>query len=137
MNTRGVGKRFMVAALTGLALGCTKEADAPQSATVIVEASATQGLLLIVSTRFEVPTGGQVAYANVDTVQVTGNYTETYALNSEARFSAILLNETEAIEVVRLSVLIDNNVQYDEAATMGMGGFLQFLYRFQFDGLGL
>jgi len=126
----------MVAALTALALGCTDEANPPQSATVIVEASATQGLLLIVSTRFDVLTGGQVVYTNVDTVRVTGNFTETYALNSEARLSATLLNETEAIEDVRLSVLIDNNVQYDEAATMGMGGFLQFLYRFQYAGIG-
>ena len=122
-----------------LALGltvsaCAQAENAPQSATVIIEASPANPLQLIVSTRFEVPTAGVVEFVNSDTIMVTGNFNETYAMNEDARFTAQIGNFVEdAEEVVRMSVLLDGGVQYDETATLLTGGFLQYLYRFRGD----
>lgn len=117
------------------AASCTESADTPQSATVIIEASATDPLLLIVSTRFEVISGGEVVFENIDTIPITGNHNETFQLNSAARFTAILKNDHENVEGARLSVLIDDSLEYDETASLGQGGFLQYVYRFQVNGI--
>ncbi len=114
---------------------CSDNQDPPTSATVIVEASPGQPLLLIVSTRFEVVASGEIVYTNQDTIEVTENYTEKFALNSEARFTAILKNDVESEEEVRLAVFIDEGLEYDERATLGQNGFLQYVYRFQFGAI--
>ena len=108
---------------------------APQAATVIVEADSAEPLLLIVSTRFEVISSGEVVFQDIDTIPITGNHSETFQLNSAARFTAILKNDYETVEGARLSVLIDGGLEYDETALLGQGGFLQYVYRFQTNGI--
>jgi hypothetical protein len=95
---------------------CADEEGAPQAATVIVEADSAEPLLLIVSTRFEVISSGEVVFQDIDTIPITGNHSET-------------------LEGARLSVLIDGGLEYDETALLGQGGFLQYVYRFQTNGI--
>ncbi len=129
-------RRFLLLpVLALLAAACTSEENPPETATVIVEANAENPLLLIVSTRFEVVNTGDLVYNNIDTIPLTGNYNETYQLNSEARFTAILKNDYETVEGVRLSVLLDDRLEYDEIASLGKGGFLQYVYRFRRSGI--
>ncbi len=113
---------------------CTEADGPPASATVVVEASASEEtpLELTVSTRFDVDAEGVITYRNADTIAITGNYNERFSLNAEARFVAKLLNTHETEAQVRLSVLIDDNRRdYDESIVLGQGGFLAYLYRFQ------
>ena len=91
--------------------------------------------MLTVSSSFDVVTGGEVVYNSLDSITITGNYNEQFALNSERRFTATLLNEHTTEEGVRLSVLIDQGTEYDQTAVLGQGGFLQFVYRFQSAGI--
>lgn len=135
MDTRAILRLFVVPLAVVAFAACADEEPRPQAATVIVEASPANPLLLIVSTRFEVISGGQIVYTNIDSIPVTGNYTETFQMNSEARFSAILKNDFEDVEIARLSVLLDESVEYDESAQLGQGGFLQYIYRFQTGGI--
>ncbi len=130
-------RSLLTAAAALLWVGCTENEDLPVSATVIIEASASveMPLLLTVSTRFEVPTTGELIYNNIDSITITGNYNDQFALNSEARFTAKLLNEHGTEEGVRLSVLIDAGREYDETVVLGQGGFLQYVYRFQSGGI--
>ncbi len=113
-----------------LLVGCVDEPLL--TATVIIEASASaeEPLILTVSTSFDVTPSGEVVYSSSDSITITGNYNEQFALNSEARFTAKLLNEHSTEESVRLSVLIDGGTEYDEIVVLGQGGFLQYVYRF-------
>lgn len=115
-----------------LLVGCTNAEGPPVSATVIIEASASaeEPLILTVSTSFDVTPSGEVVYSSSDSITITGNYNEQFALNSEARFTTKLLNEYGTEESVRISVLIDGRRLYDEMAVLGQGGFLQYVYRF-------
>jgi len=130
----GLDRRLVVMALVFLTLGCANEDSPPTSATVMVTASAStaQPLILIVSTSFDVLSTGEFLYNNVDSITITGDYTELYSLNSEGRFSAKLLNDYGTEESVRLEVLIDDTGKYDRTAVLGQGGFLQYVYRFEF-----
>ena len=133
MNIPGVDLRLLMVAAALVSAGCTNAQEPPASATVIVEASASleAPLILSVSTSFDVAIGGEIVYNNLDEITITGNYNEQFALNSEARFTAQLLNEHGTEESVRLSVLIDDGKEYDERVVLGQGGFLQYVYRFQ------
>ena len=133
VNLPGVDRRLLMTAVALLLVGCTNAEGPPVSATVIIEASASaeEPLILTVSTSFDVVTSGEIVYTNLDSITITGNYNEQFALNSEARFTAKLLNEHSTEEPVRLSVLIDGGTEYDEIVVLGQGGFLQYVYRFQ------
>ena len=134
VNIIGVDRRLVVTAVALLSLACSDRADQPTSATVVVEASASaaQPLILTVSTSFDVLSTGEFVYNNLDSITITGGYTELYALNSEGRFTAKLLNDHGTEESVRLEVLIDEVGKYDRTAVLGQGGFLQYVYRFDF-----
>jgi hypothetical protein len=135
VNIRAWGRRLWVLPFLVAVAACTDEEGAPQAATVIVEADSAEPLLLIVSTRFEVISSGEVVFQDIDTIPITGNHSETFQLNSAARFTAILKNDYETVEGARLSVLIDGGLEYDETALLGQGGFLQYVYRFQTNGI--
>jgi hypothetical protein len=126
--------RLAAFALVALAAACTSDATPPTSATVIVEADTPEPIFLIVASRFEVLGNGELALTNGDTIEITGNYNDKFQLNSEARFTAKLINEGELPADVRLSVLIDGSVQFDDRATILNGGFLQYVYRFRDGG---
>jgi len=117
----------------GALSACTQNEDPPETATVVVEAGATTQLQLIVSTRFSVPTSGELVLVNADTILVAGNYNEVFSLNEEARFTARLAYLGDGEESARLAVLIDDRREYDQDAVMAPGGFLQYVYRFQQD----
>lgn len=122
-----------VLAIMGGLSACAENEDAPTTATVIVESGASTQLQLIVSTRFEVPSSGQLVFVNADTILVSGNYNEVYSLNEEARFTARLAYVGDGEESARMAVLIDDRREYDQNAVMAPGGFLQYVYRFQQD----
>jgi hypothetical protein len=92
----------------------------------------SQPLILLVSTSFDILSTGDFLYNNLDSITITGDYTELYALNPEARFTAKLLNDQGTEESVRLGILIDDVPKYDRTAVLGQGGFLQYVYRFDF-----
>ncbi len=120
-------RNYAVTLMLIISVGCTV-ADLPKSAAVTVEAIAPDNLSLIVSTRFRTIDDTRVL-GNADTIQITGDYTQAYALNDEARISATLINNGELPEVVRLAVSVDGTVQFDRSGTLGPGESLPFEYK--------
>jgi len=129
MMVKGVEtvRNYAVTLMLIISVGCTV-ADLPKSAAVTVEAIAPDNLSLIVSTRFRTIDDTRVL-GNADTIQITGDYTQAYALNDEARISATLINNGELPEVVRLAVSVDGTVQFDRSGTLGPGESLPFEYK--------
>ena len=129
MTVKGVEtvRNYAVTLMLIISVGCTV-ADLPKSAAVTVEAIAPDNLSLIVSTRFWTIDDTRVL-GNADTIQITGDYTQAYALNDEARISATLINNGELPEVVRLAVSVDGTVQFDRSGTLGPGESLPFEYK--------
>ncbi len=129
MTVKGVKtvRNYAVTLMLIISVGCTV-ADLPKSAAVTVEAIAPDNLSLIVSTRFRTIDDTRVL-GNADTIQITGDYTQAYALNDEARISATLINNGELPEVVRLAVSVDGTVQFDRSGTLGPGESLPFEYK--------
>ena len=129
MTVKGVEtvRNYVVTLMLIISVGCTV-ADLPKSAAVTVEAIAPDNLSLIVSTRFRTIDDTRVL-GNADTIQITGDYTQAYALNDEARISATLINNGELPEVVRLAVSVDGTVQFDRSGTLGPGESLPFEYK--------
>ena len=129
MTVKGVEtvRNYAVTLMLIISVGCTV-ADLPKSAAVTVEAIAPDNLSLIVSTRFRTIDNTRVL-GNADTIQITGDYTQAYALNDEARISATLINNGELPEVVRLAVSVDGTVQFDRSGTLGPGESLPFEYK--------
>jgi|TARA_B100000929_G_C15340997_1_gene364137 hypothetical protein len=129
MTVKGVEtvRNYAVTLMLIISVGCTV-ADLPKSAAVTVEAIAPDNLSLIVSTRFRTIDDTRVL-GNADTIQITGDYTQAYALNDEARISATLINNGELPEVVRLAVSVDGTVQFDRSGTLGPGESLPFEYK--------
>ena len=115
-----------------LTVGCTGGDGPPVTATVIIEASASaaQPLLLTVSTSFDILDTGEFDYNTLDSITITGDHTELYALKSDARIVAKLLNEQGTEESARLSVLLDGRTRYDQTAVLSQDGFMQYVYRF-------
>jgi len=134
VNILGVDRRVVALAVALLSVGCSDGDNPPTSATVLIEASASvsQPLMLLVSTSFDILSTGDFLYNNLDSITITGDYTELYVLNPEARFTAKLLNDQGTEESVRLGILIDDVPKYDRTAVLGQGGFLQYVYRFDF-----
>ena len=120
-------RNYAVTLMLIISVGCTV-ADLPKGATVTVEATAPDNLSLVVSTRFRTIDDTRV-FGNADTIQITGDYTQAYALNEEARISATLINNGELPEVVRLAVSVDGTVQFDRSGTLGPGESLPFEYQ--------
>ena len=129
MTVKGVEtvRNYAVTLMLIISVGCTV-ADLPKSAAVTVEAIAPDNLSLIVSTRFRTIDDTRVL-GNADTIQITGDFTQAYALNDEARISATLINNGELPEVVRLAVSVDGTVQFDRSGTLGPGESLPFEYK--------
>jgi|TARA_B100000586_G_scaffold231623_1_gene180738 hypothetical protein len=129
MTVKGVEtvRNYAVTLMLIISVGCTV-ADLPKSAAVTVEAIAPDNLSLIVSTRFRTIDDTRVL-GNADTIQITGDYTQAYVLNDEARISATLINNGELPEVVRLAVSVDGTVQFDRSGTLGPGESLPFEYK--------
>ena len=105
----------------------------PQNATVAVEAMEPEDLSLIVSTRFRT-VDGDLSFTNADTIPITGDYSERFPLNGEARISATLVNNGESDEVVRLVVSVDGRLQFDKTGILLAGQSLPFVYRFLLTG---
>ena len=120
-------RNYAVTLMLLISVGCTV-ADLPKSATVTVEATALDNLSLVVSTRFRTIDDTRVL-GNADTIQISSDYTQIYALNEEARISAALINNGELPEVVRLAVSVDRTVQFDRSGTLGPGESLPFEYK--------
>jgi len=120
-------RNYAVTLMLLISVGCTV-ADLPKSATVTVEATAPDNLSLAVSTRFRTIDDTRVL-GNADTIQISSDYTQIYALNEEARISATLINNGELPEVVRLAVSVDRTVQFDRSGTLGPGESLPFEYK--------
>ena len=120
-------RNYAVTLMLLISVGCTV-ADLPKSATVTVEATAPDNLSLVVSTRFRTIDDTRVL-GNADTIQISSDYTQIYALNEEARISATLINNGELPEVVRLAVSVDRTVQFDRSGTLGPGESLPFEYK--------
>ena len=120
-------RNYTVTLMLLISIGCTV-ADLPKSATVTVEATAPDNLSLVVSTRFRTIDDTRV-FGNADTIQITGDYTQAYALNEEARISATLINNGELPEVVRLAISVDGTIQFDRSGTLGPGESLPFEYQ--------
>ncbi len=133
MNIHGVERRLVAIAVALLAVGCTEGNDPPLTATVIVEASASaaQPLLLTVSTSFDILDTGEFAYKTLESITITEDYTEVFALNSERRIVTKLLNEQGTEELARLVVLIDGRGRYDQTSVLSQDKFLQYLYTFR------
>ena len=133
MNIHGVERRLVAIAVALLAVGCTDGNDPPLTATVIVEASASaaQPLLLTVSTSFDILDTGEFAYKTLESITITEDYTEVFALNSERRIVTKLLNEQGTEELARLVVLIDGRGRYDQTSVLSQDKFLQYLYTFR------
>ena len=128
-------RKYAVTLMLLISIGCTV-ADLPKSATVTVEATAPDNLSLVVSTRFRTIDGTRV-FGNADTIQITGDYTQAYALNEEARISATLINNGELPEVVRLAVSVDGKVMFDQPWILGVGESLPFIYRWTISDRGV
>ena len=120
-------RNYAVTLMLLISVGCTV-ADLPKSATVTVEATALDNLSLVVSTRFRTIDDTRVL-GNADTIQISSDYTQIYALNEEDRISATLINNGELPEVVRLAVSVDRTVQFDRSGTLGPGESLPFEYK--------
>jgi len=120
-------RNYAVTFMLLISVSCTV-ADLPKSATVTVEVTAPDHLSLVVSTRFRTIDDTRV-FGNADTIQITEDYTQIYALNEEARISATLINNGELPEVVRLAVSVDGTVQFDRSGTLGPGESLPFEYQ--------
>ena len=137
MTVKGVEtvRNYAVTLMLIISVGCTV-ADLPKSAAVTVEAIAPDNLSLIVSTRFRTIDDTRVL-GNADTIQITGDYTQAYALNDEARISATLINNGELPEVVRLAVSVDGKVMFDQPWILGAGESLPFIYRWTISNRGV
>ena len=72
-------RNYAVTFMLIISVSCTV-ADLPKSATVTVEATAPDNLSLVVSTRFQTIDDTRV-FGNADTIQITSDYTQAYALN--------------------------------------------------------
>ncbi len=128
-------RNYAVTLMLIISVSCTV-ADLPKSATVTVEVTAPANLALVVSTRFRT-VGNETVFNNADTIQVTGDYTQAYALNEEARISATLINNGELPEVVRLAVSVDGKVKFDAPWILGAGESLPFIYRWTISDQGV
>ena len=127
----------------GVAVGCAVIVPSacavnalPTRATVTVELTAPAELALVVSTRFRTVENSLV-FSNADTVDITADFSQVYALNEEARISATLTNLGDQPEIVRLLVTVDGRVQFDDSGTLAPGGELPFVYRFQVGVAGI
>ena len=129
MTIKSIGtlRSYAVTLILLISVGCAV-ADLPKRATVTVESTTPNNLSLVVSTRFRTVDDYKV-FGNADTVQITGDYTQVYALNEEARISATLINNGDLPEVVRLAVSVDGTIQFDRSGTLGPGESLPFEYQ--------
>ncbi|MCK5923980.1 MAG: hypothetical protein KAG66_23800 [Methylococcales bacterium] len=91
---------------------------------------------MVVSTRFRT-VGNETVFNNADTIQVTGDYTQDFALNEEARISVVLINDGEIPEIVRLAVSVDGKVKLDQPWILGAGESLPFIYQWTISGQGI
>ena len=135
INKARLVRNYTVSLVLLISGGCTVT-DLPERATVTVEATASANLALVVSTRFRT-VGNETVFNKADTIQVTGDYTQDFALNEEARISATLINNGELPEVVRLAVSVDGKVKFDQPWILGAGESLPFIYRWTISGQGI
>ena len=125
-----------LALLSATACESITRSDPPTQARVVAEVTTDVPLELIVSTSFEVIldelTGNlNPGFRNADTVRLTADYDETYALNPEdSKFFVHLGNDQDGVSPVRLRVFLDGEQEYDASANLGNGGFLEYLFRF-------
>lgn len=125
-----------LALLSATACESITRSDPPTRARVVAEVTTEVPLELIVSTSFEVIldelTGNlNPGLRNADTVRLTADYDETYALNPEdSKLFVHLGNDQDGQSPVRLRVFLDGEQEYDASATLGNGGFLEYLFRF-------
>ena len=121
----------LVSACTGLT-----ESDPPTQARVVVEATPELPLQLIVSTDFLIIldelTGEQNPdFSSADTVALGAAFDQTYSMTSaDSRLFVRLANDNDTVEPVHIRVFLDGVTEYDVTANLGMGGFLEYLYRF-------
>ncbi|MCH2464770.1 MAG: hypothetical protein MK237_02575 [Gemmatimonadetes bacterium] len=135
VNRARIIRNYTVSLMLLISGGCTV-ADLPERATVTVEATAPENLALVVSTRFRT-VGNETVFNNADTIQVTGDYTQDFALNEEARISVVLINDGEIPEIVRMAVSVDGKVKFDQSGTLGAGESLPFTYRWTISDRGV
>jgi len=135
INKARLVRNYTVSLVLLISGGCTVT-DLPERATVTVEATAPANLALVVSTRFRT-VGNETVFNNADTIQVTGDYTQDFALNEEARISVVLINDGEIPEIVRMAVSVDGKVKFDQSGTLGAGKSLPFTYRWRISDRGV
>ena len=112
------------------------ESDPPTQARVVVDATPEIPLQLIVSTDFVIIldelTGNQdPQFSSADTIALGAAFDQTYSMASgDARLFVRLANDNDTVEPVHIRVFLDGVNEYDVTANLGMGGFLEYLYRF-------
>lgn len=144
MRTIRTTTTFLAALLLLASAACDSlsRSDPPTSARVVAEVDTDVPLELIISTDFEVildELTGNVnpGFRSADTLRITADYDETFTLDPEdSRLFVHLGNDQDAASPVRLRVFLDGDQDYDASATLGNGGFLEYLFRFNQPNFG-
>jgi len=105
----------------------------PTSARVQVEGSPAAPLELVVSNNFLVSQGDtpdqrQTVPLDADTIAVSGSFDRVFDISEFARVFVLLRNYEATPESVRLRVLVDGSIKYDEQGVLADGTDLHFVF---------
>lgn len=133
MILRSTRSRALVVVSAVVALLACIDDEPPQLGRVVVEASPTEPLLLIVSTNFltvpdEDGTGREAVPLTADTVMITGDFDQEYSMARFYRLYVHLRNESATPETARLRVFLDGEVDHDAQRSLSDGDFIQYLF---------
>lgn len=104
-----------------------------ERANVVIQGTSPVPLSLITSSEFVIETDPetfeQTAVLLVsDTVEITPPFDDTYRIDAFERFLVRLVNADSAVASIRMQVLVDGSLEYDQAADMSQGASLEFSF---------
>lgn len=113
-------------------VGCVND-QLPTSARVQVDSSPAAPLELVVSNNFLVnqgttPDQREAVPLAADTIAVSGGFDRFFDIAEYARVYVLLRNYEATAESVRLRVLVDGSLKYDESAVLADGTDLHFVF---------
>ena len=135
MNTalRTLGAGLMLACASACGILDDQEERA-QRAQVVVNGTSPVPLSLITSSEFVLETDPETLVTTAvlivsDTAEFTPPFEDIYQIDQFERFLVRLVNPDSAVASIRMQVLVDGSLEYDQSADVAEGGSLEFTFQ--------